>query len=109
MSPALGADAVLRLGFLRSRSRQMEPRGEEWPQVAAGDLAGRPPERLCVDRRFEASELGFHEARREAGEHEAAENGRERLRYELGSGGGRDRLRRRLRLLSGQSTLLDRE
>src|SRR5262245_21004901 len=45
---ALGARAGSRLGFLRSRV-QVEMLCEERPEVTAGDLRGRPPQRLGVE------------------------------------------------------------
>jgi hypothetical protein len=88
------------------------PLCEEGCEVAADDLRWRPPKRVglhCRGRAAPACEPGAQEARLSAGQQEPAQNGIERLRREVGAGRGGDRLRRGIRLLGCEATLLDRK
>src|SRR5262249_14507475 len=82
---------------------------EEGREVAADDLARRPPERLRVDDGDRRPRLGAEKTRNHAGQQEPAQNGPERRRLDVGTRRGRDCRRCRVDLLSREPTLLDGE
>ena len=89
--------------------RRLEP-GEERREMPADDLRGWPPRGAPCSRATprRARGLAAEEARRAAGQEEAAEHRPERPRLHRHTGRG-DRLGRGVRLLCGDAALLHRE
>ena len=87
------------------------PKREVWGQSLAGDLAGRPPQRVIRDAPLlapAATHLGAHVARRRAGQKQPTQDRTERLRVQVGTGARGDCLGCRIGLLGGHAALLDR-
>ena len=105
-------------GPVRKRVAGLAAGREEPRQVAAADLAGRPPELGAGDahgcaaqgagERAVVVEVAAQEQRRLAGEDDAAQHAAAGTGREVGAGLGRDRLGRGVGLLGGEAALFDR-
>ena len=81
-------------------------------EIAAGELVGRPPQRIVRDCGVvarAAADVGSQVAHGPAGQKRAAKDGPERLGVDLGTCGGGDRLGDGVGLLGGEAALFDWE
>ena len=95
---------------VRRRGLGLRPLAEERREVAADDLDGRPPERVGIGdggQARRASRLVPEVSRRLAGQEHAAEHRPERLRRDVRTGVGGDRLGGRIGLLRRDPALLE--